>query len=57
MVAGLVAGLMQGQDPPDVLRLGVACGSATAASPGTNIFTAPEVESLLGHVKAEKLAG
>jgi 6-phosphofructokinase 2 len=57
MVAGLVAGLVQRQDPPDVLRLGVACGSATAAKPGTEIFTAPEVTQLLDEVKVEKLEG
>lgn len=57
MVAGLVAGLAGGQDPQDVLRLGVACGSATAAKPGTEIFAAPEVTQLLDEVKVEKLEG
>jgi len=55
MVAGLVAGLVQGWEPVDVLRLGVACGSATAAKPGTQIFARAEAMALLDRVKAKRL--
>jgi len=55
MVAGLVAGLVQGWEPVDALRLGVACGSATAAKPGTQIFTRSEAMTLLNQVKAKRL--
>ncbi len=55
MVAGLLFALAQGEDSAQVLRLGVACGSATAATPGTQIFTESEAGSLLERVSVEKL--
>lgn len=56
MVGGLVCGLMEGRDPGDVLRLGVACGTATATRPGTQIFVRQQVLDLMDKVGVERLA-
>jgi len=55
LVAGLVAGLIKGLAAEDILGLGVACGSATAGRPGTQIFSRAEVEALVKQVKVERL--
>ncbi|MDA8333380.1 MAG: 1-phosphofructokinase family hexose kinase [Peptococcaceae bacterium] len=55
MVAGLVTGLIKGFSAEEVLRLGVACGSATATMPGTQIFSGVGIEELLKDVRVEKL--
>jgi len=55
LVAGLVAGLIKGLAAEDILGLGVACGSATAGRPGTQIFSRAEVEELVKQVKVERL--
>jgi 6-phosphofructokinase 2 len=44
LLAGLLAADQRGEDLPAMLRLGVVCGSATAAHPGTLLFTPEEVE-------------
>ena len=51
MVAGLVAALAAGRGPEEALRLGVACGSGTAAKPGTAIFDWPQVKALMPAVE------
>jgi len=43
LLAGLLAADQRGEDLPAMLRLGVVCGSATAAHPGTLLFTPEEV--------------
>ncbi len=43
LVAGLVTALRNGDAPQAMLRFGVMCGSATAAHPGTELFTRDEV--------------
>jgi 6-phosphofructokinase 2 len=45
LVAGLVAAVRRGLNPEAMLRFGVICGSATAAHPGTELFTRAEVEA------------
>lgn len=55
LVAGLVAGLSQG-DPLEALRLGVACGAATASHNGTAIGTRLEIDALRSQVSIRKLA-
>ncbi|WP_414041874.1 1-phosphofructokinase family hexose kinase [Acidithiobacillus sp. M4-SHS-6] len=55
MVAGLVAALARGQSPAEALRLGVACGSGTAAQPGTQIFSHSLVVDLLQQVNVKTL--
>jgi 6-phosphofructokinase 2 len=44
LVAGLVAMARKGETPQAMLRFGVICGSATAAHPGTELFTRSEVD-------------
>ena len=55
MVAGLIFALMQGKESSDVLRFGVACGSATATTPGTRIFTEAEARALMEQISVKKL--
>ncbi|MBU2739776.1 1-phosphofructokinase family hexose kinase [Acidithiobacillus concretivorus] len=55
MVAGLVAALARQQSPAEALRLAVACGSGTAARPGTEIFTHSLVVDLLQQVNVKVL--
>ena len=44
LLAGLLAADQRGEDLPAMLRLGVICGSATAAHSGTLLFTPEEIE-------------
>ena len=46
MLAGLVAALARGDAAADALRLGLACGSGTAAQPGTELFDAAALPAL-----------
>jgi 6-phosphofructokinase 2 len=39
LVAGLVTAVRRGDSPQEMLHFGVLCGSATAAHPGTELFT------------------
>ncbi|WP_291520428.1 PfkB family carbohydrate kinase, partial [Acidithiobacillus sp.] len=55
MVAGLVAALARRQSPAEALRLAVACGSGTAARPGTEIFSHSQVVELLQQVNVKML--
>lgn len=51
MVGGLVWGLSEGRSVPDALRLGIACGAATASLSGTAVGSRQLVEELLAQVK------
>lgn len=53
MVAGFLAGLVQGQTPDRAICLGSACGAATATTDGTEIGRRSEIESLLPKAVAE----
>ncbi len=55
MVGGLVAALAHGQRPEEALRLAVACGSGTAARPGTEIFSHNDLDALLRQTEARAL--
>lgn len=55
MVAGLVAGLARQQHPAEALRLAVACGSGTAAKPGTEIFSHNDLDALLQNTEVQLL--
>jgi len=57
MVAGLLAGLMKGASAGEALRLGVACGTATATKPGTQMFSYADVEKLLPAITVERIEG
>lgn len=46
MVAGIVAGLMDGRDLPAALRLGVAAGAAAVMTPGTELCRREDVLQL-----------
>jgi len=50
MVAGLVWGLSQGDDMPEALCRGIACGAATASQSGTAVGTLSQVKALLARV-------
>jgi 6-phosphofructokinase 2 len=52
MVAGLVAGLVAGESLIEATRRGVAAGSATAMTPGTDLCHRPDVEQLLPQVQS-----
>lgn len=51
MVAGIVAGLAAGADLAEATRRGVAAGTATATSPGTQLCDPDEVERIFGEVR------
>nr|WP_317175098.1 PfkB family carbohydrate kinase [Hymenobacter qilianensis] len=46
MVAGMVYALAAGQPLREVIRLGVACGTAATMNPGTELFRKPDVDKL-----------
>jgi 1-phosphofructokinase len=52
MVAGFLAGWLQTGDYACALRLGTACGSATAFAPG--LATHAEIEKLLAELERPK---
>ncbi len=56
MVAGLVAAFARGGDPRTALAQGVACGSGTAAKPGTALFTRQDIARTLGKVAVREVA-
>ncbi|WP_138991090.1 1-phosphofructokinase family hexose kinase [Larkinella sp. C7] len=47
MVGGMVFALSQGYSYEEMLRLGVACGTAATMNPGTELFHKDDVERLL----------
>lgn len=51
MVAGMTWALTQGLSYPDMLRWGVACGSAATMNEGTQLFLRADVERLLEWLK------
>lgn len=55
MVAGLVTAISRGEDAQAMLRLGVLCGSATAAHPGTELFSREDVEGYAGQLELSTL--
>jgi len=55
LVAGLIAALRDGASAEEMLRLGVMCGSATAAHPGTGLFTRDELDADLMNLQLSKL--
>jgi len=56
LVAGLVWSLARGDTMAEALRWGVACGAATAASPGTAVGERAAVERLYAQTSVEQLA-
>jgi len=57
MVAGLVAAFAAGASPDRALAQGVACGSGTAAKPGTALFTREDIARTLECVSVRRIDG
>lgn len=55
MVAGLVWGLSQGNDLPEALCRGIACGAATANQSGTSVGSLAQVNKLLNQVSLSEV--
>ncbi len=55
MLGGALVAATQGRPWEEVLRLGVACGTATAMSPGTELCSRADVEGLLPRIVVETL--
>jgi 6-phosphofructokinase 2 len=55
MVAGLVAGLSQDDDPKRALAYGIACGAGTVMHPGTELFSGHELADFRQRVNIETL--
>ena len=55
MLAGALVAAVDGDPWETVLRLGVACGTATAMTPGTELCSRADVEALLPKVVVETL--
>lgn len=55
LLAGVVVALSKGESWEEALRLGIACGTATATAPGTDVCTREMVEALLPRIIVEKL--
>ena len=56
LLGGVAVGLRRGMDLEEVLRLGVACGSANAASPETGWVKRADIDALLPRVRVERMA-
>lgn len=55
MVAGLLAGFVQGLSSADILRLAVACGSGTVQQPGTELFSPETVTKLASTIQIQEM--
>jgi 6-phosphofructokinase 2 len=53
MVAGMVCSLSRGNDIEDAVLYGIACGSATIKSPGTELLTKEDAEKLYKQLRVE----
>ncbi len=51
MVAALVAAFAHGQTAAEALRLGIACAAGTVSQPGTELFSAADVEVYLDGIE------
>jgi tagatose 6-phosphate kinase len=56
LLGGVAVGLRRGKDLEEVLRLGVACGSANATSPETGWVKRADIDALLPRVRVEEVA-
>lgn len=55
LLAGFLFGLENGSSTSEALRLGVACGAATATTSGAEIARRPVIDRLLHDVRVEKI--
>ncbi|MBB6098030.1 1-phosphofructokinase family hexose kinase [Deinobacterium chartae] len=56
LVAGLCARLAEGDGPQEALAFGVACGTATATTSGTQLCHLEDVRQVLQRVRSQRLA-
>ena len=56
LLAGLVFGLKRGDELPQCLKMGVACGSSAAGVDGTGVPTRRDVDMLLQRVQVQSIA-
>jgi len=54
MVAGMTWALAEGKSPLDMIRWGVACGSAATMNPGTQLFNLADAQRLFGWIERFK---
>jgi 6-phosphofructokinase 2 len=54
LVAGFVVGWLRSRSLTEAFRLGVACGTATALTPGTELCHRTDVRRLVGRVKLRR---
>lgn len=55
LLAGALVALAEGKGWPEVLKLGVACGTATATTPGTDLCYPETIEEIYRRVRIEAL--
>lgn len=55
LVGGFLAGWLKQFSPVEAFRLGIAAGTATAMTPGTELCHAPDVRRLLRRVRVRRL--
>ena len=56
LLAGLLVARADGADPAESLRLGVACGTATATTPGTELCHRETIDEILPLVDVERVS-
>jgi tagatose 6-phosphate kinase len=56
LVAGLAVGLIRGEKPEQILRLGTACGTANAATGGSGYVHRADVDALLPRVHIRRIS-
>ncbi|SOD93417.1 1-phosphofructokinase family hexose kinase [Spirosoma fluviale] len=54
LVGGMVYALSQGMSYSDMIRLGVACGTAATMNPGTQLFQKADVDRLLSWINQQQ---
>jgi len=57
LVAGFVVGWLRTHSLVEAFRLGVACGTATALTPGTELCHRKDVRRLVGRVRLRRVSG
>jgi 6-phosphofructokinase 2 len=54
-LAGLLAKLAEGLEPKEALRFAIACGSATASVPGSQLGNLEQIQNLKSEIQVEEL--
>lgn len=56
LLAGVLVAMAEGAEPPEALRRGVAAGTATAMTPGTDLCRPSDVHAIASRVEVRRLA-